>query len=43
MERMGYDLTKISGLNFGKGRWTLLRSIMPKGKAPDYYHKTRRG
>ena len=31
------------GLNFGKGRRTLLRSFVPKGKAPDYYHRTRRG
>ena len=40
---MGYDLIKSPGLNFGKGRRTLLRSFVPKGKAPDYYHKTRRG
>jgi hypothetical protein len=43
MERMGYDLVNRPGLNFGKGRITLLRSFVPKGKAPDYYHKTRRG
>ena len=43
MERMGYDMIKSPGLNFGKGRRTLLRSFVPKGKAPDYYHKTRRG
>jgi len=30
-------------LNFDKGRRTLLRSFVPKGKAPDYYHRTRRG
>ena len=42
MERMGYDLTKGSDLNFGKGRRALLRSFVLKGKDPDYYHKTRR-
>jgi len=42
MERMGYDLTKRFSLNFGKGKQVLLRSFVPKGKAPDYYHKTRR-
>jgi len=40
---MGYDLTKSAGLNFSKGRWTLLRPFVWKSKAPDYYHKTRRG
>ena len=34
MDKMGYGLTKKSGLNFGKGKQTLLRSFMPKGKAP---------
>jgi len=43
MENMGYDLMKKSGLNFSKGRRTLLRSFVPKGKGPDYYHKSRRG
>jgi len=43
MENMGYDLTSGFGLNFGKGRRTLLRSFVPKGKAPDYYHRTRKG
>jgi len=43
MERMGYHFTKESGLNFGKEKWALLRSFVPKGKDPDYYHKTRRG
>jgi len=32
MENMGYDLTSGHGLNFGKGRRTLLRSFVPKGK-----------
>jgi len=40
MERMGYDFTKELGLNFGKGKRALLRSLVPKGKDPDYYHKT---
>jgi len=39
---MRYDLTDGPGLNFGKGRRTLLRSFVPKGKTPDYYHRTRR-
>jgi len=43
IENMGYDLTKRSSLKFNKGRRTLLRSFVPKGKAPDYYQKTRRG
>ena len=43
MENMRYDLTNGPGLNFGKGRRTLLRSFVPKGKTPDYYHRTRRG
>jgi len=43
MENMGYDLTSGLGLNFGKGRRTSLRSFVPKGKAPDYYHRTHRG
>ena len=40
---MGYDLTNGPGLNFDKGRRTLLRSFIPKGKTPNYYHQTRRG
>jgi len=43
MENTGYDLTSGPGLNFGKGKRTLLRSFVPKGKAPDYYLRTRRG
>ena len=43
MENMGYNLTNGPGLNFGKGRRTLPRSFVPKGKTPDYYHQTRRG
>ena len=43
MESMGYDLTNSPGLNFGKGRRTLLQSFIPKRKTPDYYHRTRMG
>jgi len=43
MERMGYDFTKKSSLNFGKEKWALLLSFVLKGKDLDYYHKTRRG
>ena len=43
MENMGYDLTNGPGLNFDKRRRTLLRSFVPKGIAPDYYHQTCRG
>jgi len=37
MEKMGYNLTKRSGLNFDKGRRILLRSFLLRGKASDYY------
>jgi len=43
MKSMGYDLASGPGLNFGKGRRTLLQSFVPKGKASDYYHQTHRG
>jgi len=43
MGSIGYDLTNGPGLNFDKGRRTLLRSFTLKGKTPDYYHRTRRG
>jgi len=43
IENMGYDLTSGLGLNLGKGRRILLWSFIPKGKAPDNYHQTRRG
>jgi len=43
MENMGYDLISGPGLNFDKGRRILLRSFVPKGKAPDYYHRARKG
>jgi len=43
MENMGYGLTSGPALDFGKGRRILLQSFIPKGKAPDYYHRTRRG
>ena len=42
METMGYDFTKESCLNFGKEKRVLLRSFVPKGKEPNYNHKTRR-
>ena len=42
MENMGYDLTSDPGLNFDKGMRTLLRPFGPRGKTPDYYHRTRR-
>ena len=35
MERIGYDLTKGSDLNFGKEKRALLRSFVPKGKDPN--------
>ena len=38
LENMGYDLTSGPTLNFGKERRALLRSFIPKGKAPNYYH-----
>ena len=40
MERMGYDLTKGSSLNFDKEKRVLLHSFLSKGKDLDYYHKT---
>ena len=43
MENMRYDLTNGPGLNIGKGRRTLLRSFVSKGKVRDYYHETCRG
>jgi len=42
MEIIGYDLIKRYSLNFSKGRRILLRSFVPKRKAPDYYNKTWR-
>ena len=43
MKKMGYDLASGPDLNFGRGRRTLIWSFIPKEKAPDYYHRTRRG
>jgi len=43
MENMGYDLTKNPGLNFGKGRRTLLRSFVPKWKTPDLLSENSQG
>ena len=31
------------GLNFGKGRRSLMRNFVPKGKPANYYGNTRRG
>ena len=39
MERIRYDFTTESCLNFGKEKRTLLCSFVPKGKDPDYYHR----
>ena len=41
MERMGYDFTKESGLNFGK-RTSTTSIICTKRLSFDYYHKTQR-
>jgi len=43
MESIGYDLINGPGLNFDKGRRTLFRPFIPKGKTPDYYHRTHMG
>jgi len=43
MERMGYDFTKESGLNFDKEKRALLCLFAPKSKNLDYKIKTRRG
>ena len=43
MKKMGYNLKHREGLNFEKGRRSLLRNFMPKGKPANYYDNTRRG
>jgi len=43
MTKMGYNLQRENGLNFGKGRRDFLRNFVPKGKLANYYDKTRRG
>jgi len=43
MKNIGYDLISCPDLNFDKRRWTLLRPLVPRGKTPEYYHRTRRG
>ena len=43
IENMRYDLISGPGLNFGKGRRTLLQSFVLKGKTPDYYHQNCKG
>ena len=42
MKKMGYNLNRGGGLNFGKGRCMPLQSFVPKGKPPNYYDHTRR-
>jgi len=43
MKIMGYNLARGPVLNFSRGRRTLLRSFVLKVKAPNYYHRTRKG
>jgi len=43
MKRMGYNLNRRNGLNFGKGRRIPLQSFVPKGKPPNYSDRTHRG
>ena len=43
MKKMGYNLKRGEGLNFGKGRRSLLCNFVPKGKPANYYDNTRRG
>ena len=39
---MGYNLKRGKGLNFGRGRRSLLRNFVPRGKPANYYDNTRR-
>ena len=43
MRKIGYNLKHGEGLNFKKGRHSLLRNFVPKGKPANYYDNTRRG
>ena len=43
MRKMGYNLQRENGLNFGRERRGFLRTFMPKWKPTNYYDKTRRG
>jgi len=43
MRRMGYNLHHENGLNFRRGRRSLLRTFVSKGKLANYYDKTHRG
>ena len=43
MKKMGYNLKHGEGLNFRKGRCSLLRNFVPKGKPANFYDNTRRG
>ena len=41
MKKMGYNLKHGEGLNFGKGRRSLLLNFVPKGKPANYYDNTQ--
>jgi len=43
IKKMGYNLKHGKGLNFGKGRRSLLRNLVPRGKSANYYDNTCRG
>jgi len=43
MKKMGYNLQRGNGLNFGKERRDFLHNFVPKGKPANYYDNTRRG
>jgi len=43
IRKIGYNLQHGKGLNFGRGRHSLPRTFVLKGKPADYYDKTRRG
>ena len=43
MKKMGYDLKHGEGLNFEKGRRSLIRTFVPKGKPANFYDSTGRG
>jgi len=43
MKKMGYNLKHKEGMNFRKGRHSLLCNFMPKGKPTNYYDNTHKG
>jgi hypothetical protein len=43
MEKMGYDLNRKPGLNFGKGKRTPLWYQLVRDKSPGYYQQHHRG